>query len=62
MLQENLDITIRFRALEKKLPVVQDNLEILTNLVSSRRANILEMLVVALIILGVVLGITRRVG
>ena len=61
-LQENFDITIRFRALEKKLTVVQDNLEILTNLVSSRRANILEMLVVALIVLEVILGIARGVG
>ena len=60
-IQQNFDIDLRFRALDSKLSLVQDNIEILTDLVASRRATFLELMVVALIVLEIVLAIMRKV-
>ena len=58
--QQCFDIDVRFRALDRKLALVQDNIEILANLVSSRRANILELLIIALIALELVLALVKK--
>lgn len=60
-LQQNFDIDVRFRALDRKLSLVQDNIEILADLVSSRRATFLELLIVVLIVIELVLAISRKV-
>jgi uncharacterized Rmd1/YagE family protein len=58
--QQCFDIDVRFRALDRKLTLVQDNIEILANLVSSRRANILEVLIIALIALELILALIKK--
>jgi required for meiotic nuclear division protein 1 len=58
--QQCFDIDVRFRALDRKLTLVQDNIEILANLVSSRRANILEVLITALIALELILALIKK--
>ena len=58
--QQCFDIDVRFRVLDRKLALVQDNIEILTNLVSSRRSTILELLIIALIALELALAIIKK--
>ena len=57
--QLNFDIHVRFRTLDRKLSLVQDHMEILSDLVASRRANILELMVVALFVLELLLSAFR---
>jgi len=49
--QENFDIDMRFRTLDRKLSLAQDNIEILADLSSSQRNTILETLIVVLIVI-----------
>lgn len=49
----------RYRALDHKLTKVQDNLELFVNLIQSRRAMLLELVVVALIALEIILAFFR---
>lgn len=48
-LQQNFDLEVRFRTLDRKLSLIQNNNEILTDLASSRRATTLEVLIILLI-------------
>lgn len=59
-LQGNFDIDVRFRTLDRKLTLVQDNIEILTDLTASRRSNFLEALIVALIVLEIGLAFVHK--
>lgn len=59
-LQENFDVETRFKALDRKLTLVQDNIEILADLANSRKAVILEILVIVLIVVEIALGIGTR--
>lgn len=54
--QENFDIGMRFRTLDRKLTLVQDSIEILADLTSSRRSSFLEGLVVVLILMEIILA------
>lgn len=58
-IQENFEIGMRFKTLEKKLALTQENIEILTDLASSRRNTILEALIVLLIVVEMVMGLTH---
>lgn len=55
-LQDNFDIQVRFKTLDRKLALTQENLEILANLTSTKQGHLLEMLVVLLIVLEIVLA------
>jgi len=59
-LQANFDIDIRFKTLDRKLTLIQDNLEILSGLVASRRSTLLETMIVCLIILEIGLALWNR--
>lgn len=59
-LQQNFDIETRFRILDRKLSLVQENIEILTDLTSKSRSTILEALIVFLIILEIVLAVMDK--
>ncbi|MBM4302826.1 MAG: RMD1 family protein [Deltaproteobacteria bacterium] len=59
-LQENFDIEVRFRTLDKKLTLIQDNIEILADFTSSRRTIMLEASVVALILIEIVLALLHK--
>jgi len=59
-MQLTFDIDLRFRALDRKLELVQDNIEILSDLVSSRRSTFLELLIVILIIIELTLAVAKR--
>lgn len=59
-LQGNFDIEIRFRTLDRKLTLIQDNIEILADLNASRRTTFLEALVVVLIVLEIALAFWRH--
>lgn len=50
------DIDVRFRALDRKLSLVQDNIAILSDLVATRRANLLEAAIVLLIVFEIVMA------
>ena len=56
-LQQNFDIDLRFRALDRKLSLVQDNIEILVNIATARRAALLEIMIILLIVFEVVLAL-----
>lgn len=58
--QENFDIGMRFKSLDRKLSLIQENIEILADLTSSRRNTWLEASVVALIIAEIVLALIQR--
>jgi uncharacterized Rmd1/YagE family protein len=58
-LQQNFDIDVRFKDLDRKLSLVQDNIEILVDLSTARRSTLLEVMIVLLIILEVLLAIAR---
>lgn len=55
-LQQNFDIDTRFRSLDRKLTLLQDNIEILVDLATSRKTNFLETLIVLLIVLEIALA------
>ena len=59
-LQQNFDIDTRFRTLDRKLTLIQDNISILADLTSSRRTTILEAMVVLLIVMEIVLILVMR--
>lgn len=59
-LQQNFDIEIRFRTLDRKMSLLQDNIEILADLTSKRRTNLLEMSIVLLILLEIILAVIQR--
>ncbi len=58
--QENFDIGMRFRVLDRKLSLIQDNIEILADLTSTRRNMMLEMLIAALIVIELVFVVIRH--
>ncbi len=58
--QENFDIGMRFRILDRKLSLIQDNIEILADLNASRRSIWLEGLIVILIVIEVLMAIFSR--
>lgn len=59
-LQGNFDIDVRFRTLDRKLTLVQDNIELLTGLIEAKKTNFLEMLIVILIVTELVLAVLSR--
>ena len=59
-LQANFDIEIRFRTLDRKLSLIQDNIEILADFTSNRRTAILEASVVFLIFFEIVLALIHK--
>jgi len=59
-LQGNFDIDTRFRTLDRKMSLIQDNLEILSGLVASRRSTLLETMIVFLIVLEIILALMHR--
>ncbi len=59
-LQGNFDIEVRFRTLDRKLTLIQDNIEILADLTSSRRMALLEFSIVLLIILEIALALLAK--
>lgn len=58
-LQQNFDIHIRFRTLDRKLSLVQDNIEILVNMAMARRTALLEFMIVILIVFELGLAIFK---
>lgn len=59
-LQQNFDIDLRFRTLDRKLTLIQDNIEILADLVARRNTALLEGLVVILIIVEIAFAIILK--
>ena len=59
-LQGNFDIDVRFKTLDRKMSLIQDNLEILSGLVTSRRSTLLETMIVCLIVLEIILAFWHR--
>lgn len=59
--RDNFEIDIRFRAIDRKLTLLQDNIELLADLTNYQRANALELLIIALIFIEILLGITGLV-
>ncbi len=59
-LQQNFDIEVRFRTLDRKLALVQDNISLLTNLITHRRSSMLEVLIAVLIIMELVLAFLKH--
>lgn len=55
--QENFDISVRFKTLDRKLTLAQDNIEILADLSSSQRNTLLETLIVVLIVIELVVAL-----
>lgn len=59
-IQGNFDIDTRFKTLDRKMSLIQDNLEILSGLVTGRRTTLLESMIVILIVLEIVLAVLSR--
>lgn len=59
-LQNNFDIEVRFRALDRKLALIQSNLELLADLIETRRTNALELLIVILIVIEILLAFIKH--
>lgn len=59
-LQQNFDIDLRFRTLDRKLILIQDNIEILADLVARRNTTFLESLVVILIFLEIAFALILK--
>lgn len=59
-LQNNFDVELRFRTLDRKLTLVQDNIEIMADLTASRRSIFLEAMIVMLIVLELGLAFIYR--
>jgi uncharacterized Rmd1/YagE family protein len=60
-LQQNFDIDVRFRILDRKLTLIQDNIEILARLTASRTTTILEVMVVLLILAEIAFAVLSKV-
>ncbi|MBY0370853.1 RMD1 family protein [bacterium] len=58
-LHQNFDLEIRFRSLDRKLSLLQDNIEIIVDLASSQKNTFLEALIVVLIIMEILLALTH---
>ncbi|MBI1862219.1 MAG: RMD1 family protein [Deltaproteobacteria bacterium] len=58
-LQNNFDIALRFRTLDRKLTLVQDNIEIMADLTTSRRTIFVEALIVLLIVMELATALFR---
>lgn len=54
--QYNFEIELRSKILDRKLTLIQDNIELLADLSSTRRGLLLETLIVALIVIEIVLA------
>ncbi len=61
-LHQNFDLEIRFRSLDRKLSLLQDNIEIIADLASTQKNTILETLIVMLILLEIVLAALPKLG
>jgi len=59
-LQGNYDIEIRFRTLDRKLSVLQDNLEIIADLSSTRQSKMLEISIVCLILFEIIMAFVKH--
>lgn len=59
-LQGNFDIDTRFRTLDRKLALIQNNIELLADLMESRKTNLLEALIVILIVMEILLAFVYR--
>ncbi len=55
-LQGNFDIEVRFRTLDRKLLIIQDNIELLADLISTRKTHLLETMVILLIAAEIILA------
>jgi uncharacterized Rmd1/YagE family protein len=61
-LHQNFDLEIRFRSLDRKLSLLQDNIEIIVDLASSQKNTFLEALIVLLIVLEIILATFPKLG
>lgn len=61
-LHQNFDLEIRFRSLDRKLSLLQDNIEIIVDLASSQKNTFLEALIVVLIVLEILLATIHKVS
>ncbi len=61
-LTRNFEIEERFKSLTEKLALVQDSLEVITDVWRSRHSNKLEWLVIALISVEIVMALLERLG
>jgi uncharacterized Rmd1/YagE family protein len=61
-MRTTFEIEDRYRTQNHKLGVIQDNLEIIVDLVQSRRATALEATVVVLILFEIVMGLLGFFG
>lgn len=59
-LQSNFDIEVRFRTLDRKLTLIQDNIEILAELATNRRMTFLESSIVFLILVELGIAFLQR--
>ncbi len=55
-LHQNFDLEIRFRSLDRKLSLLQDNIEIIVDLASSKKNTVLEALILIFIMLEILLA------
>lgn len=55
-LHQNFDLEIRFRSLDRKLSLLQDNIEIIVDLAASQKNTFLEALIVLLIVMEILLA------
>ena len=58
-LQQNFDIEVRFRTLDRKLQLIQNNIELLADLIATRKGHILETLIIVLIVAEIILAFFR---
>ncbi len=61
-LHQNFDLEIRFRSLDRKLSLLQDNIEIIVDLATSKKNTFLETLIVVLIIIELLLALLHKAG
>ena len=59
-LQQNFDLEVRFRTIDRKLSLIQDHIGILANLTNTRRATMLEASIVILIVFEIVLALLTK--
>ncbi len=58
-LQQNFDIEVRFKVIDRKLSLIQENMAILGDLASKSRSTILELLIVLLIVAELVMAFLK---
>ncbi len=58
-LKENFELELRSKILEKKLSLIQDNIELLADIISTNKGLFLELLIVALICLEIIAGLFK---